>query len=69
MGQLNRRIVAWMRVPTGPRVPISPVDADRVVEQWRAARTSGTAPGPRTHPDQPRRRAPWWRRLVRPAGR
>jgi hypothetical protein len=34
---LNQRIAAHLRAPTGPSVPVRPVDPDRVVAQWRAA--------------------------------
>lgn len=32
---LNRRIAEYLRAPTPPHVPVGPVDADRVVAQWR----------------------------------
>lgn len=37
-GDLNRRVVAWIRRPSGPRVVVAPVDPDRLVEQWRTNR-------------------------------
>lgn len=39
--RLNERILAWMREPSGPRVQLRPVNADRIVEGWRAARRTG----------------------------
>lgn len=36
---LNRRIAAWIRRPSGPRVAVAPVDPDRLVANWRANRT------------------------------
>lgn len=36
---LNQRIVEHLRSPSGPPVPIRPVHADRVVEQWRTDRS------------------------------
>lgn len=36
--ELNARIVAFLRAPSGPRVRIGRVDADRAVRQWRRAR-------------------------------
>lgn len=36
--QLNRRIVAWLRAPVGPQVPVGRVDAENVVARWRADR-------------------------------
>jgi hypothetical protein len=38
---LNRRIAAWIRRPSGPRVMVAPVDPDRLVERWRTNRTAG----------------------------
>ncbi|MFM1725776.1 MULTISPECIES: DUF1992 domain-containing protein [Rhodococcus] len=38
VARLNRRIAAWLRNPSGPRVPIRRVDADGIVERWRADR-------------------------------
>ncbi|WP_459545447.1 DnaJ family domain-containing protein [Nocardia sp. X0981] len=73
---LNRRIVDWLRLPSGPRVPIAPVDADEVVRRWRAGRTGDTAgpspvasvrgaaavvrPAAGSGP-----RGAWWRRFLR----
>ena len=34
---LNQRIAAHLRAPSGPAVPVRPVDPDRVVARWRAA--------------------------------
>ncbi|MFI5720242.1 DUF1992 domain-containing protein [Nocardia sp. NPDC051750] len=71
---LNRRIVDWMRAPTGPQVPIAPVDADDVVAGWRAASAGVTAPPgerPSTGHSEPAParqsgpRRPWWRRILR----
>ncbi|MDG3009139.1 DUF1992 domain-containing protein [Rhodococcus sp. D2-41] len=45
--ELNSRIVDWIRTPSGPPVPVSPVDADEVVRRWREDRRPG------------RRRRPW----------
>ncbi|MBF6352409.1 DUF1992 domain-containing protein [Nocardia flavorosea] len=71
---LNRRIVDWLRVPTGPQVPVAPVDAEQVVAGWRAATaTAGgasAAPPPVQEPERgrgngPGSRRPWWRRIGR----
>lgn len=35
VSELNRRIAAYLRAPSGPHVPVGPVDADRVVDEWR----------------------------------
>lgn len=63
---LNERIVAWMRKPSaGPQLPLSRVDAKRVVRQWREARSAAvaeesqeTSPSTVVPPARPR----WWRR-------
>lgn len=73
---LNRRIVAWIRTPTPPLVPLAPADADDVVEAWRAARARTAAARPRaaTRGDSrpPVREhtgtggeAGWWQRMLR----
>ncbi|WP_280460601.1 DUF1992 domain-containing protein [Nocardia carnea] len=74
VAELNRRIVDWLRVPTGPQVPVAPADVEEVVAGWRAA--DGPADGePTTQPSvqEPQRdrasgagpRRPWWRRIRR----
>lgn len=73
---LNRRVVEWLRLPSGPQVPIAPVDADEVVRRWRAGRSGDTAGVPpvvqaggavgRARPaagSGPR--DAWWRRILR----
>ncbi len=39
VSELNRRIVEYLRAPSGPHVRVGPVDADDAVRQWRAARS------------------------------
>lgn len=58
---LNTRVVAWLRAPSGPRVPVSPVDVEALVEQWREQRRPAPAPEPQQA--QAPRRTRWWRRL------
>lgn len=36
VSELNRRIADHLRAPTGPQIPIAPVQADRIVQQWRS---------------------------------
>lgn len=36
--ELNRRVADYLRSPSGPHVPVGPVDADGMVRRWRAAR-------------------------------
>jgi hypothetical protein len=60
--ELNRRVAAWLRAPVGPAVPVAPVDADAVVDRWRADRAAEAerraAELAATRPAAPRRR---WR--------
>jgi hypothetical protein len=73
VSELNRRIVEWLRAPSGPAVPLRPVNADEIVGTWRAANerraaspapdTKGGALPEREGADAPRQ--PWWRRLLR----
>ncbi|MCQ4118124.1 DnaJ family domain-containing protein [Rhodococcus tibetensis] len=66
--QLNLEIVAWLRAPSGPQVPVGPVDADEVVSQWRAKRravrtpASGRPDPPPAAEQSPTRTRWWWRR-------
>ncbi|MBN6039234.1 DUF1992 domain-containing protein [Amycolatopsis sp. 195334CR] len=62
---LNRRIAEWMRMPTGPAVPVGMADADEVVETWRAARVVPAPPEPEPDPGPEPRRASWFSRLRR----
>lgn len=67
---LNQRIVASLCKPAdGPRVPLAPLNVDRVVEQWRADRTELEAPPSVSTPEDaetsPGRPARWWRRLLK----
>src|SRR5947209_18199529 len=40
---LNRRIVEWRRIPVGPPVHVRLVNADDLVDRWRAARAQRAA--------------------------
>lgn len=80
VGGLNRRIAQWIRTGSGPPVLVRPVNADRVVEQWRAHRSAPPAqvPDPQ-HPPESRAALPTFglravavglvRRVVRRRGR
>ena len=59
---LNRRVVEWLRAPSGPRIPVSPVDVDALVQTWRDQRSPEPEPAASPEPAEPAR-APWWRRL------
>ncbi|MEU4312976.1 DUF1992 domain-containing protein [Nocardia sp. NPDC024068] len=71
VAELNRRVVDWLRMPTGPQVPIAPVDADEVVRAWRSA--SDAARGAARDAPRPesvsrgtadaREPSRWWRRI------
>ncbi|RVW09743.1 DUF1992 domain-containing protein [Prescottella agglutinans] len=43
VARINRRIAVWLRNPSGPQVPVRRVDADEVVDQWRAGRAAAPA--------------------------
>ena len=63
VADLNRRIIEWRRVPTGPPLFLPLVDEDMLVSRWRdrhppAPATSAPAPAPPSPPH-------WWRRLRR----
>ena len=64
VGSLNRRILEWRRIPTGPPMYLRLVDEEAMVARWRDARPGPSAPVPpvRPHPDPPPRRSRWWRR-------
>ncbi|MQY17360.1 DnaJ family domain-containing protein [Nocardia macrotermitis] len=63
VSELNDRIVAWLRMPHGPHVNVTPVDADEAVAQWRARRQP---PAPREEPAAERPpAASRWRALFR----
>lgn len=73
VSDLNLRIAHWMREPSGPQVPIGPVNTENLVAQWRAQRSpvaSDVADAPEETAEQvpPRRRARWWHRLTRRRG-
>jgi hypothetical protein len=60
---LNRRILEWRRIPTGPPIYLRLVDEEAMADQWRDARRRPAVPAPaaRPHPVPPRPRR-WWRR-------
>ncbi|MGB6582242.1 MAG: DUF1992 domain-containing protein [Streptosporangiaceae bacterium] len=69
---LNRRIVAWRRIPEGPPVYLPLVNEETMVARWRDTRHPGAQPGA-AGPAQagpPAREVPssrlrWWHRLGR----
>ena len=64
---LNRRIVEWRRIPTGPAIFLRLVDEDAMVTRWRDAHRTPPSPAPAAPPagDAPARRPRWWRRRGR----
>jgi hypothetical protein len=42
VARLNRRILDWLRAPSGPQVVVTRVDPDAIVERWRADREAGS---------------------------
>lgn len=36
--KLNKRIIDWLRTPSGPQVQLIPLNTQHVLEQWRAVR-------------------------------
>jgi Domain of unknown function (DUF1992) len=64
---LNRRIVEWRRIPTGPPLFLRLLNEDEMVARWRDARRTPSFPDPAAPPPQdpsaPRRR--WWHRRGR----
>jgi DnaJ-like protein len=60
VSDLNRRIAEWVRAPSGPAVPIRPVDAEGIVQGWRSTRPNRTPAPPPAAPAPTRTR--WWHR-------
>lgn len=71
LGELNARVVAWIRMPSPPLIPLSPVDVDEWVGRWktrRAAAENAVSQAPAqaratiASVEEPRR---WWQRRRR----
>ncbi|MEU5940924.1 DUF1992 domain-containing protein [Micromonospora sp. NPDC047548] len=71
VADLNAQIVGWLRNPDGPRVVVRPVNADEIVDRWRAERERAAARIVAAPAEQPRAvtarrgwrwRLPWRRR-------
>lgn len=64
---LNRRIVEWRRIPSGPPMFLRLVDEDAMVTRWRDTHRTPPSPAPAAPPaeDPPARRPRWWRRRGR----
>ena len=66
VGELNRQILEWRRIPLGPPIFVRLVDKDEMVRRWRAAqaakRLSPRPSGALAPETPPGRRRRWWRR-------
>jgi Domain of unknown function (DUF1992) len=62
VGDLNRRILQWRRIPDGPPVFVPLVRTDDMLDRWRAAEAAKRSPAPA--PREAEQPAPprWWRR-------
>ncbi len=65
VAELDRRVVDYLRAPSGPRVPVRRPSADAVVARWQEARAAASPPRPPRPAMPPPARGPWWRRLRR----
>lgn len=71
VADLNVRIMDWLRAPSGPQITVGLVNADAVVEQWKADRAE--LDEAEVEPDQQpvdaeepsARRVRWWQRFRR----
>lgn len=76
--ELNERIMAWLRAPSGPLIQVGRVNADDVVAQWRADRAAdqaaaatvsagaaASASPSKAVPERARTKTSWWHRLTR----
>jgi hypothetical protein len=66
VGDLNRRILEWRRIPVGPPIFVRLVDKDEMVQRWRAAqaakRSQPAQPAHAPAPETRHGRRRWWRR-------
>jgi Domain of unknown function (DUF1992) len=77
VGDLNRRIVEWRRIPVGPPIFVRLVDKEEMVNRWRAAQAAKRAqlsapppgdPAGTRQPEVQPTRLRWWRRRGRNKG-
>ncbi len=69
VAELNRQILEWRRIPTGPPVFLRLVDEDAMVARWRDAHSGPSSPASADRPSRetPPPRPRWWRRRGRRA--
>jgi hypothetical protein len=67
VGELNRRIHQWRRIPVGPPVYLRLIDEEEMLTRWREAHLRPATPARADHPEPPASRPRWWRRRGRPA--
>ena len=67
VGELNRRILEWRRIPVGPPVYLRLIDEEAMVARWREAHPRPAAPTRIEHLEPPAPRPRWWRRRGRPS--
>ena len=63
VGDYNRRVAAWVRNPTGPRVSVRSASVEEIVAGWRAERS--TAPRRTPEVDEPGPQPERFRRRLR----
>ncbi|PSK99175.1 uncharacterized protein DUF1992 [Haloactinopolyspora alba] len=68
VADLNARIKAWLRAPSGPHIRVGLVNADTVVAQWKEDRAASASDASTTVPASQEAAAPsrprWWHRLT-----
>lgn len=63
--ELNTRILDWLRTPSGPQVPVGPVNVEETLQQWRAHRPAPPASTTAARVPAPApAKSGWWQRLV-----
>jgi Domain of unknown function (DUF1992) len=70
VADLNRRIIEWRRIPTGPSLFLPLVDRDLLLGKWRERHPTAPPPAPPLDPPPAPLSAPparWWRRRRRQA--
>jgi DnaJ homologue, subfamily C, member 28, conserved domain len=73
VGDLNKRILEWRRIPEGPPIFVPLVHMDEMVDRWRAAQAARPSPMVALQADSARQsaistrpaRPRGWRRLLR----